>query len=71
MGRTKLKPERVIENIDTAIDKIRDPPKIEIRDLLLNVLSTDAENTLKDDCANDKVLEDKTTEKIKDEYNFH
>ena len=71
MGRTKLKPERVIENIDTAIYKIRDPPKIEIRDLLLNALSTDAENTLKDDCANDKVLEDKTTEKIKDEYNFH
>ena len=39
LGRTKSKPESVIENIDTAIYKIRDSPKIEIRDPLLNVLA--------------------------------
>ena len=32
----------------------------------MNVLSTDAE----DDYVSDKVLEDKTIEQIKDEYNF-
>ena len=61
--RTKPKPEKVIKNIDTAIYEIPDPPKIEIGDPLLNVLSTDTENIL-------KVLEDKTIEQMKDEYNF-
>ena len=36
----------------------------------MNVLSTDAEEILKDDYVSDKVLEDKTIEQIKDEYNF-
>ena len=31
---------------------------------------TDAEEILKDDYVSDKVLEDKTIEQIKDEYNF-
>ena len=70
MTRTKPEPEKVIENIDTAIYEIPDPPKIEIGDPLWNVLSKDAEDILKDDYVSDKVLEDKTTEQIKDEYNF-
>ena len=36
----------------------------------MNVLSTDAEEILKDDYVSDKVLEDKTIEQTKDEYNF-
>ena len=70
LTRTKPEPEKVIENIDTTIYEIPDPPKIEIGDPLLNILSTDAEDVLKDDYANDKVLEDKIIEQIKDEYNF-
>ena len=70
LTRTKPEPEKVIENIDTAIYEIPNPPKIEIRDLLSNILSTDAENILKDDYVNDKVLEDKTIEQIKNEHNF-
>ena len=67
MTRTKPESEKVIENIDTAIYEIPDPPKIEIGDPLLNVLSTDAEEILKDDYVSDK---DKRIEQIKDEYNF-
>ena len=53
-----------------AIYKIPNPPKITIGDPLLNILSTDADDILKDDYVNDKVLENKTIEQIKDEYNF-
>ena len=70
LGRTKSKPKRVIENIDTATSEILNPPKIETEDPLLNVLSADAENVSKDGYFNDKVLDDKTIEQIKDEYNF-
>ena len=70
LTKTKAKPEKVIEIIDTAICKIPDPFKIEIGDPLLNVLSTDAEDISKDDSVTDKVVEDKTIEQIKDEYNF-
>ena len=68
--KTKPEPEEVIENIDTAIYEIPDPSKIEIGDLLLNILSADAEDILKDDHVNDKVLEDKTIKQINDEYNL-
>ena len=70
LGRIKSKPKRVIENIDTATSEILNPPKIETEDPLLNVLSADAENVSKDGYFNDKVLDDKTIEQIKDEYNF-
>ena len=70
MTRTKPEPEKVIENINMAIYEIPDPPKIEIRDPLLNILSTDAEDILKNNYVNDKVLEDKTIEQIKAEFNF-
>ena len=52
------------------IYEIHEPPEIEIDDPLLNDQSTDAEAVLKDDYVNNKVLEDKTLEQIKDEYNF-
>ena len=70
LTRTKPEPEKVIENINMAIYEIPDPPKIEIRDPLLNILSTDAEDILKYNYVNDKVLEDKTIEQIKAEFNF-
>ena len=69
MRRKKPKSEEVIGNIDTAICEIPDPHKIEKEDPLLNVLPTDTENTVKDDYVNDKVIEDKTIEQIKDECN--
>ena len=53
-----------------AIYEIPYPPKIEIRDPLLNILSTDAEDILKNNYVNDKVLQDKTIEQIKAEFNF-
>ena len=45
MTKTKTKPkqEQLIEDIDSAIYEIPDPPKIEIGDPLMNVLSTDTE----------------------------
>ena len=70
LTRTKPEPEKAIENINMAIYEIPYPPKIEIRDPLLNILSTDAEDILKNNYVNDKVLEDKTIEQIKAEFNF-
>ena len=37
LTRTKPEPEKAIENIDTTIYEIPDPPKIEIGDPLLNI----------------------------------
>lgn len=48
----KEKTEKVIKNIDNALNEIPDPPKIE------------------DVYVNDKVLNEKDIEDIKDEYNF-
>ena len=48
----KEKTEKVIKNIDNALNEIPDPPKIE------------------DVYVNDKVLNEKNIEDIKDEYNF-
>ena len=70
LTRTKPEPEKVIENIDMTIYEIPDPPKIEVGYPQLNILSTDVEDILKDNYVNGKVLEDKTIEQIKDEYNF-
>ena len=67
---TKPKQEQGLEDIYTAIYGIPEPRKTEIRDPLLNVLSTDAEKFLEDHYNNDKILEDKTYEQIKEEYNF-
>ena len=64
---TKTKPK---EDNDTAFYEIPEPPKLEIDDPLLDFLSTDAEKILKKDCVNDKNLQDKKLEQIKEEYNF-
>ena len=37
LTRIKPEPEKAIENIDTTIYEIPDPPKIEIGDPLLNI----------------------------------
>ena len=49
MTKTEAKPkqELVLEDIYSAIYEIPEPPKIEIGDPLLNVLSTDAEKSFK------------------------
>ena len=72
MTKTEAKPkqELVLEDIYSAIYEIPEPPKIEIGDPLLNVLSTDAEKTLEDDYIKDKIVQDKILEQTKEEYNF-
>ena len=62
--------EKIIDEIDTAIYKICDPPKIELGDSLLNVLTTKAEDILADNFVNDKAIEEKAIEQLKDEYKF-
>ena len=54
--KTKTKPEKeqVLENVDTGIYEIPNPPKLEIGDPLLNFLSADAEKILTDDYMNYK-----------------
>ena len=66
----KKKTEKVIENTDNALNEIPDPLKIELGDPLLDVLSTKANDIIQDDYVNDKVLNEKSIEDIKDEYNF-
>ena len=72
MRKTKTKPEKeqVLEDIDTAIYEISEPSKLEIVEPLLNFLSADTENILTDHCVNDKELQDKTLEQIKEENKF-
>ena len=68
--KEKTKEEKVTDDINIAIYKLTDPPSIKIGDLLVNVLRTEAEGILEDDYVNDKVIQEKTIEQIKDEYNF-
>ena len=68
--KEKIQEEKVIDDIDTAIYEIPDPPEIEIGDLILNVLTTEAKVILENDYVNDEVIQEKTFEQIKDEYNF-
>ena len=69
---TKTKPEKgqILEDIDTAICEVPEPPKIEIRDPLLNLQPTDAEDALADDYVNSEELQDRSTEQIKEEHKF-
>ena len=62
--------EKIIDEIDNAIYKMCDPPKIELGYSLLNVLTTKAEDILADNFVNDKATEEKTIEQLKDEYKF-
>ena len=68
--KEKTKEKKVTDDINTAIYKLTDPPSIKTGDLLVNVLRTEAEGILEDDYVNDKVIQEKTIEQIKDEYNF-
>lgn len=62
--------EKIIGEIDTAIYEICHTHKIELGDPLLNVLSTKAEDILAGIFVNDKAIEEKITEQLKDEYKF-
>ena len=53
-----------------SIHEIPEPPNIKLGDLLLNVLSTEAEDILKSNYVTDKEIEDKTNDQIEDEYNY-
>ena len=64
------KTEKVIENIDNALNEVPEPPEIELGDLLMNVLSTKADEILQDDYISDNIINEKKIEVIKDEYNF-
>ena len=66
----KTEQEKIIEDIDTSIHEIPEPPNVELCDPLLNVLSTDVKDILKSNYITDKEIGDKTIEQIKDEYNF-
>ena len=54
--------EKKKDEIETAIFEIRDPPKLEIGDPLLNTLGTEAEDILENNFVNSKDLEEKTIE---------
>ena len=64
------KPEKLNENTDNALNEVPEPPEIELGDLLINVLSTKADEILQDDYVNDNPLNEKAIKEIKDEYNF-
>ena len=64
------KPAKVIENINNALNKVPEPPEIELEDSLINVLSKKADEIVQDDYVNDNVLNETTIEEIKDKYNF-
>ena len=70
MTKTKSEKEQILEDIDSAIYEVPEPPKIEIGDPLLTVLSTDVEDILADDYVNPKELQDRTIEQLKEEYKF-
>ena len=45
----KIKEEKVIDDIDMTIYELPDPPKIEIANPLLNMLTIEAKGILEDD----------------------
>ena len=70
MTKTKPEKEQILEDINTAICEVPEPPKIEIGDPLLNLQPTDAEDALADDYVNSEELQDRSTEQIKEEHKF-
>ena len=60
------KTEKVIENIDNALNEVHELPEIELADSLINIFSTNADEILQ----GDNVLNEKTIEEIKDSYDF-
>lgn len=71
MTATKPPKEKINDQIDRAIYELPDPPKIELGDALLNILSTEAENILAGNYVKDLKIEEKTIEGLKDEYKFN
>ena len=58
MAATKPPKEKINDQIDRAIYELPDPPKIDLGDPLLNILSTEAENILADNYVKDlKILQ--------------
>ena len=58
MTATKPPKEKINDQIDRAIYELPDPPKIELGDPLLNILSPEAENILADNYVKDlKILQ--------------
>ena len=58
MTATKPLKEKINDQIDRAIYELPDPPKIELGDPLLNILSIEAENILADNYVKDlKILQ--------------
>ena len=51
--------KKIIDEIDTAIYEIPDPPKLELGKSLLSNLGTEAVDVLKDDFVRNKSLEEK------------
>ena len=70
MAETKPEKKQILEDIETPICEVPEPHKIEIGDLLLNFLSTDAEGILADDYVNPEELQDRTIEQTNEEYIF-
>ena len=70
MAKTKPEKEQILQDIDTAIYEVPEPPKIEIGDPLLNFLSKDAKGILVDDYVNAEELQYRIVEQIKEEYIF-
>ena len=68
--KEKIKEEKEIDEIDRATYELPDPSKIEIDDPIVYVLTTESESILEDDYVNDKVIQEKAIQQIKDEYNF-
>ena len=56
--------------MDNVFSKIPEPPKLGLADLLLNVLSTKANDILNTDYINEKDLNEKKIEDIKEGYDF-
>ena len=53
------KTEKLIENIDNALNEVPEPPELGLGDSLINVLSTKADEILQDGYINDNVLNKK------------
>ena len=67
---TEREEGKIIDKIDTTIYEMPDLPKTELGGSLLNTLGTRAGDILANEFVNNKDIEQKTIEQIKDKYNF-
>ena len=61
--------QELVREINDVLEDVSSPPTLELADETLNILGN-AENVLKNNYVNDRVLNEKTIEDIKGEYNF-